>query len=154
MFRAAALLLGLVCLWVLSVQRWQTWQDLALALGAALLCTLVALRAGPAPAEFARAPFVLFAAFRRAFANLRGALSVLHASVARRSAIRPSLLRLRTRTKGAERAGFASAVSVTPGFVVVDADEESLLIHTLHEAESDAAHLSRLEGALSPGSSS
>jgi multicomponent Na+:H+ antiporter subunit E len=145
MLHAAAMLLGLCILWLLSTQRFTSAQDVALAALAASACVLAAARAGGVGSAFARAPRALLTIVSRAGAVLGGSVATMRAAVAADVTLKPALVRVRTRGRGAERAAFADMLSATPGMVVVETDPDGLLVHVMNEDSIDAADLGRLE---------
>lgn len=146
MLHAAAMLIGLFALWLLSTQLWSAPRDLAIAAGAALACVLVAARFGGVRSAFARAPQFATLAAGRAGAVIVGALSTVRASLAADVTLRPALVRVKTRATGAfTRGAFADMISAVPGAVVVESDPESLLVHVIDEDAVGAEELGRLE---------
>jgi len=140
---------GLAVLWIASTQRVSSPQDWAIALGASLVCVLVALRFGGATSAFARAPRLLALSVARAGAVTRGALTTLRAAISADVKMSPALVRVRTRADRADdRAAFANMISATPGMVVVDSDADGLLVHVINEDAIDAADLGRLEAGV------
>ncbi|MEQ1489367.1 MAG: Na+/H+ antiporter subunit E [Terricaulis sp.] len=149
MLHAAAMFVGLAVLWIASTQRVSSPQDWAIALGASLVCVLVALRFGGATSAFARAPRLLALSVARAGAVTRGALTTLRAAISADVKMSPALVRVRTRADRADdRAAFANMISATPGMVVVDSDADGLLVHVINEDAIDAADLGRLEAGV------
>ncbi|WP_395645355.1 Na+/H+ antiporter subunit E [Terricaulis sp.] len=146
MLHAAAMLVGLFVLWLLSVQAWSTPEDFAVAAGAALACTLVALRFAGGGHAFARGPQFALLIAGRARNVIAGALSAVRAALAADVTLRPALVRVKTSANGAfARAALADMISATPGSMVVDSDSESLLVHVIDEDAVDAESLGRLE---------
>jgi multisubunit Na+/H+ antiporter MnhE subunit len=126
MLHAAAMLCGLVVLWMLAAGRVTSPQDWMIAGVVALACVVVAVRFGGASRAFTRAPRLL--------------------------ALNVALVRVRSRTQSvAERAAFANMISATPGMAVVDADVDGLLVHVINEDAIDAADLGRLESMVGGG---
>jgi len=144
MLHAAAMLLGLCILWLLATQRFSSG-DIAVAIAAGAVCTLLALRLGGVSPTFWRAPRALFTVLVRAGAVARGALSTLRAALAADITIKPALVRVRTLGRGPERAAFADMLGATPGMAVVESDADGLLVHVMNEDAIDAADLGRLE---------
>ncbi|MCX7356585.1 MAG: Na+/H+ antiporter subunit E [Alphaproteobacteria bacterium] len=152
MLHAATMFVGLAVLWIAATQRVSSPQDWAIALGASLVCVLVALRFGGATGAFARAPRLLVLSLARASAVLRGALATLRAAISADVKLKPALVRLRTRAERADdRAAFANMISATPGMVVVDSDADGLLVHVADEDAIDATDLGRLEAGVIGG---
>jgi len=145
MLHAAAMLLGLCLLWLLTTQRFNTIEDFAIAGAAALMCTLIAMRVGGVGAAFARAPRALLTMASHTGAVLRGSLATLRAGLAADVTLTPTLVHIRTRGRGAERAAFAHMLSATPGLAVVETDPAGFLVHVINEDEIDAEELARLE---------
>lgn len=148
MFEAAAMLTGLWVLWLLLTQQWSGAEQLAYGAVAALACVVAAARfsrlrgAGP----FSRALPLLVFAISRAGAVARGAGATVRAAIAADVTLRPALVRVKTRpASDAARAAFASLLSATPGMVVVDADDASMLAHVLHEDAIEPSALVALE---------
>jgi multisubunit Na+/H+ antiporter MnhE subunit len=146
MLHAAAMLLGLCILWLLATQRLSSVEDIAAAVAAAALCTLIAARTTGLSRAFARAPRALVTVCARAGAVLRGAVTTIRTALAADISIKPALVRVRTRGRGPERAAFADMLSATPGMAVVETDPEGLFVHVMNEDAIDAADLGRLEG--------
>ncbi len=149
MLHAAAMFVGLTLLWIAVTQRVSSPQDWAIALGASLVCVLVAMRFGGATAAFARAPRLLALSAARAGAVTSGALATLRAAISADVKLNPALVRVRTRAdEPDDRAAFANMISATPGMVVVNADADGLLVHVADEDGIDAADLGRLEAGV------
>jgi len=152
MLHAAALLGGLLVLWILVTHRASSPQDWVIAGAAALACVLVALRFGGSSRAFARAPRLFALNIARAGAVVRGTLSTLRAAVSADVTMKPTLVRVRSRARGvAERASFANMISATPGMAVVETDADGLLVHVINEDAIDAADLGRLEDMVVDG---
>ena len=145
MLHAAAMLLGLCILWLLATQRLGSAQDIALAVFVGACCVAVAWRAGGIGDAFVRAPRALLTVASRAGAVLAGGVATMRAAVAADVTIKPALVRIRTRGRGADRAAFADLLSATPGMAVVETDADGLLVHVMDEDAIDAADLGRLE---------
>ena len=145
MLHAAAMLLGLCVLWLLATQRFHSIADIAIAIGAAALCVLVAARTSGIGRAFARAPWAFSTAVARTGAVLGGCLATMRAGLAPDMPIKPALVHVRTRGRGPERAAFADMLSATPGLAVVDTDPDGLLVHVMNEDAIDAAELGQLE---------
>jgi multisubunit Na+/H+ antiporter MnhE subunit len=145
MLHAAAMLLGLCLLWLLTTERFNTLEDFAVAAAAALACTLIAARLGGVGAAFARAPRALLTVASHAGAVLRGSLATLRAGLAADVTLAPTLVHIRTRGRGGERAAFADMLSATPGMAVVETDPAGFLVHVINEDDIDAVELARLE---------
>lgn len=152
MLHAAAMFVGLAVLWIAVTQRASSPQDWAIALGASLVCVLLAMRFGGATAAFARAPRLLALSVARAGAVTSGALATLRAAISADVKLNPALVRVRTRAdQPDDRAAFANMISATPGMVVVNADADGLLVHVADEDAIDAADLGRLEAGVVGG---
>lgn len=153
MLHAAAMLLGLTLVWILATQRFFGVEAIAIALGAVVVCILLAWRMGMGGA-FARAPRSALAFVARSGAVFTGALGTMRAAIAADVTLRPALIRIKTRGTGAERAAFASLLSAAPGMVVVDTDADGFLAHVMDEDAVDAGdlgHLERVAGAQAEG---
>lgn len=149
MLHAAAMLCGLVVLWMLAAGRVTSPQDWMIAGVVALACVVVAVRFGGATRAFTRAPRLLALNVARAGAVVRGTLATLRAAVSADVTMKPALVRVRSRAQGvAERASFANMITATPGMAVVDADADGLLVHVINEDAIDAADLGRLESMV------
>jgi multisubunit Na+/H+ antiporter MnhE subunit len=152
MLHAAAMLCGLAVLWILVTQRATSPQDWAIALIASVVCVAVALRFGGASRAYARAPRLLVLTAVRAGAVMRGALSTLRAALSADVTMKPTLVRVRSRTEnGTEQASLANMISATPGMAVVETDADGLLVHVINEDAIDAADLGRLEDLVIGG---
>lgn len=153
MIEAAAMLAGLWALWLLLTQQWRDPEEFAMAAGAALLCTLIALLAGVRGiGAFARAPQLIVLALGRSGDVFASAMSTVRAAIAADVTLRPALVRLKTRpASDTARAAFASFISSAPGAVVADADENGLLVHVLDEEDVEASALVTLEGRVIHG---
>jgi multisubunit Na+/H+ antiporter MnhE subunit len=145
---AAALALGLILFWA-GWAPWPLTSGWALAGGvsvALVMALSIAMRITDREgAPYLRLPklIALRAAGLGRVAN--GAADVARRSLAGDAKLHPALVRFRTRTKaGASRAAFANALAA-PGAVVVEADEESLLVHVLIEDDADEKELRELE---------
>lgn len=152
MLHAAAMLCGLVVLWMLATQHATSPQDWAIAGVASLLCVAVALRFGGVSRAYGRALRLVTLNVARAGAVVRGTLSTLRAAVSANVTMKPTLVRVRSRAQSvAERASFANMISATPGMAVVETDAEGMLVHVLNEDAIDAADLGRLEDMVVGG---
>lgn len=152
MLHAAAMLFGLVILWMLVTQNVTSPQDWAIALAAAVACVAVGMRFGGVSSAFSRAPRLLVLNASRLNAIVRGALTTLRAAASADVTIKPTLVRVRSRAQTvAERASFANMISATPGMAVVDTDADGLLVHVINEDEIDAVDLGRLEDMVVGG---
>jgi len=145
MLHAAAMFLGLCVVWLLATQRFETIDDVGVAVIVALVCTAIGMRAAGVSAAFARAPRAIYTVFARLGSVLTGAGATVRAAVAADVTLKPALVRVRTRGQGAERAAFADMLSATPGMAVVETDADGLLVHVMDEDSIDAADLGRLE---------
>lgn len=152
MLHAAAMLCGLVLLWMLSTQAWSSPQAWVIAVGASLFAVVVALRlGGPSPA-FSRAPKLLLAVLARSGAVVRGALSTMRRAVSADVTLNPALVRVKMRApRAVERASFAHMLTATPGMAVVETDADGLLLHVMNEDKIDTAELGRIEQAVVSG---
>ncbi len=150
MLHAAAMLAGLFVLALLHTQLWGpgAW---AVSFAMALVCVVVAARfGGIASNAFAATPQVLLLRASRVPAMLRGAISVLRASIAADVTLHPALVRVRTnRVGGLAKAALADAISLAPGSIVVHSDAEALLVHVTAEDSADVAALSSIEADAS-----
>ncbi|MEZ5960216.1 MAG: Na+/H+ antiporter subunit E [Hyphomonadaceae bacterium] len=146
MLHAAAMLCGLAVLWMLATQRASSPQDWAIAAAATLVCVAVAMRFGGVSRAFSRLPRLVTLNVTRLAAVVRGTFATLRAAVSADVTMKPTLVRVKTRSQGvAEGASFANMISATPGMVVVNADGDGLLVHVLNEDAIDGADLGRLE---------
>jgi len=146
MLHAAAMLLGLAILWFLATLRFGGALELAGAACAVLACVALSARAGGLGA-FARAPRLAWTFVLRAGSVLHGALATIRAAIAADVSLKPALIRIRTRSRGADRAVMAGLLSTTPGMVLVDSDPEGFLAHVMNEDSVDAGDLGALESA-------
>ena len=152
MLHAAAMLCGLILLWMLNTQAWSSPQAWAIAAGASLFSVLIALRLGGASPAFARAPGLLLLVVARCGAVVRGALSTMRRAVSADVTLNPALVRVKMRApRAVERASFAHTITATPGMAVVETDADGLLLHVMNEDKIDAAELGRLEQAVVSG---
>jgi multisubunit Na+/H+ antiporter MnhE subunit len=146
MLHAAAMLTGLILLWLALTQRASTPVDIAIAAAAALAALMVAWRFGGIGRGYARAPRLLLLRLSRAGAVAQGALTTLRNAIAADVSLTPALVRVKSRVTGAgARAVLAEMISAAPGEVVVEADAEGLLLHVNDEDAVDAAALGQLE---------
>jgi multisubunit Na+/H+ antiporter MnhE subunit len=149
MLHAAAMLCGLILLWMLSTQAWSSPQDWAIAAGVGFCCLAIALRFGGASTAYARAPQLLLLGATRAGAAIGGALSMIRRAASADVTIHPALVRVKTRARRAhERASFAHMLSATPGMTVVETDADGVLLHVMDENRIDAGDLGRLEQSV------
>jgi multicomponent Na+:H+ antiporter subunit E len=66
--------------------------------------------------------------------------------LAGRGAISPTLVRFRTQTPpGFARMVFANSITLTPGTVTVEVEDDALLVHALDERAVTAESLARME---------
>ena len=152
MLHAAAMLCGLVILWMLATQHASSPQDWAIAGAAAVACVAGGVRCGGASRAFSRAPRLFALNVTRAGAMLRGTLMTLRAAASADVTMKPTLVRVRSRASSvAERASFANMISATPGMAVVESDADGLLVHVIDEDAIDAADLGRLEDMVVGG---
>lgn len=155
MLHAAALLTGLIFLWLMLTQRASSPQDWALAAAAALACVAIAARFGGVTNAFARGPRLLALNVARAGAVVRGALATMRAAVSANVTMKPALVRVRSRAdRAAERASLANLISATPGMAVVETEPDGLLVHVIDEDGIDANDLGRLEQRIIGGGGS
>jgi len=145
MLHAAAMLFGLSILWLIAAGGFSRAEDGLVAVGAALVCVLLAWRAGCLGGAFSHAPRALYAAAVRSASVVSGAVKTIRAALAADITLQPALVRIKTRGRGAERVAFADLLSATPGRVVVETDPEGFLVHVMNEDAVDAAELGRLE---------
>lgn len=148
--RAAALLAGLVGLWIILYSAAPLrLQDVITGGGVALAIVLVTARLGGVDADSVphfRLLRLSLLHLRRAWPELRGAGGVVRRAIAADVNMRPALVRVRTRPQSnASRATFVQFVSAHPGGLVIDVDNESVLAHVLHEDGLDGPALARLE---------
>lgn len=150
MLHAAAMLLGLFVLWLLSTQAWSTPQDLAIAAVAALACAAFAARFGGLTRNpFGRAPQFAMLVLGRAGAVMSGALVTIRAALAGDVTLKPALVRVKMRaSRPLARAAFADMISAVPGAVVVESDVDGLLVHVIDEDGVDARDLGALEARV------
>jgi multisubunit Na+/H+ antiporter MnhE subunit len=149
MLHAAAMLLGLILIWLALTQRAVAPLDWALAGLVALAALLIAWRFGGLGRGFARTPQVLVLGASRANAIWRGAVGTVRAAIAADVTLQPALVRVKSRVTGAEaRAMLADMISAAPGQVVVEADADGLLLHVIDEEAVDAAALGALEAQV------
>lgn len=151
MLHAAAMLTGLFALWLLLTQRWDTPVDFAIAGGAALMCVAFASRFGGLGrgGPFARAPQTLAMLAERAGAVVRGAMSIVRASIAADVTLKPALVRVKWRTPDeAARVAFADMINAAPGAVVVETEPDGVLVHVVNEDALDATEFARLESRV------
>jgi multisubunit Na+/H+ antiporter MnhE subunit len=152
MLHAAAILFGLIVLWMLSTQAWGSPQEWAIAAGVSVACVLVVLRFGGASTAYLRAPHLLWLRLSRIGAAVRGALATIRRALSADVTLDPALVRVKLRApRSKDRASFAHALSATPGMTVVETDADGLLLHVIDEHNIDAAELGRLEQALVGG---
>jgi multicomponent Na+:H+ antiporter subunit E len=82
---------------------------------------------------------------------LMGQIAIANAGAARRilagrGAISPTLVRFRTQTPpGFARMVFANSITLTPGTVTVEVEDDALLVHALDERAVTAEGLARME---------
>lgn len=146
MLHAAAMLTGISLLWLLVMQPGLSPQGLVGGICVGLACVALGARLGGVTSAFARAPFLAIPALVRLGVVLQGAISTVRAAVAADIALKPALVRLKTRVKGMEAtAALAAMISASPGMVAVETDAEGLLVHVIDEDAVDAADLGRLE---------
>lgn len=149
MLHAAAMLGATALIWMTLTQRWSSPQDWLIAGVVGLACTVFAWRFGGATSAFARSPRLVMANLARAPAVLRGGLATLRSAISADVAIKPALVRIKTRSsRSAEIASFAAMLSAAPGAVVVASDDEGLLVHVLNEDQIDASELGRIERSV------
>jgi multicomponent Na+:H+ antiporter subunit E len=99
-------------------------------------------------APYLRAPGISLLLAARAPASLSGAIRL--SALLSRSDMRlyPALARFKLRGSGQAAQGvLAHAVSLEPGLVAVDCDEDSLLIHALVEDDADETDIASIERA-------
>lgn len=148
MLHAAAMLCGLVVLWMLASQHWSSPQAWLIAAGASFACVVVAARFGGVGDGFWRAPRSMIVTLWRAGAVMRGAVATIRKALSADVTLNPALVRVRTRmTRSADRAAFAGLLTATPGMAVVETDADGFLMHVIDEDSIDADDLGRLERA-------
>lgn len=148
MLHAAAMLGGLVVLWMLASQHWSSPQAWLIAAAAGFACVVVAARLGGVSDSFWRAPRSMIVALWRAGAVMRGAVATIRKALSADVTLNPALVRVRTRVaRSSDRAAFASVLTMTPGMAVVETDAEGFLMHVIDEDSVDADELGRLERA-------
>jgi multicomponent Na+:H+ antiporter subunit E len=146
---AAALITGLAALWLaLSPGAFSTgW----LVCGAAAIVVALVLawrmrlldREG---APYLSAPGVALLLLRRLPAIVGANLGAIGAALAFNPKLQPALIRLKTRAgDGLARATFVNTLGLTPGLLVVECSEDSVLIHALVEDDADEEELRALE---------
>lgn len=154
MLHTAAMLGGLVVLWMLGAQQWSSPQAWLIAAAAAVACIAMGARLGGVSRAFWRAPRSGVVALSRVGAVMRGSLSTIRKAVSADVALNPALVRIKTRAGAThERAAFAGLITATPGTAVVETDADGFLIHVIDEDDIDADELGRLERAAGGGGS-
>jgi multisubunit Na+/H+ antiporter MnhE subunit len=149
MLHAAAMLTGLFLIWLALTSRGFSLVELGVAAGVAFTCLLVAWRFGGVGRGFARAPILIVLRGSRAGAVVRGAVQTVRAALAADVALKPALVRVKSRVTGqGARAALAEMISAAPGQVVVEADADGLLLHVNDEDGVDAAELGALEARV------
>jgi len=149
MLHAAAMLTGLLAVWLLWTQRWSGPVEIGVAIGAAALCVMFLLRFGGISSVFARMPVLLMAGVAHAGAVLRGAVRTIRAALAADVTLNPALVRVRTRVASAEgRAALANLITAEPGLAVVEIDADGLLVHVMEEDAVDTRDMGRTEARM------
>ncbi len=144
MLHAAAMFIGLALVAALLAPG-QLWIILASA-GGGLAASIWLGGVTPAPLRLpAMAPLLL----RRLGANLGGAIATARAALAGDVALKPALVRLRTRLRDPSAlAALAGMISAAPGANVVETDADGLLVHVLNEDVMEADALAALEARM------
>lgn len=147
MLHAAAMLIGLLAIWLLYGSN--APPELALAFGASTVCVLIAWRFGGFDRGFMQAPARFGLGLARVGAVVRGALITMRAAMAADVTLAPALVRVKTRASSVgARAAIADMISAAPGMVVVESDDDGFLVHVTHEDAVDASDLGRLEARV------
>lgn len=85
----------------------------------------------------------------RAPAVLRGAAGTLRAAASADVTLRPALVQVRTRAEDDFTLGaLVCAMSAAPAAVVVDAGDDSILVHVIAEDDESAAELDAIEATV------
>lgn len=89
-------------------------------------------------APYFRLPGLGVFALSRLGGAVRSHLALMRSALSIDSGFSPALVRLKTR-RGDDlaRAAYANALALGPGFLTVECDEDSLLVHALVEADAD-----------------
>lgn len=146
---AAALIAGAAAFW-LALSPAPFGLDGLLAGGIAILLVVAASwRLGLLDREgapYLRAPWLGVFLVRRAPDSLSGAVRLSVALSRADMRLYPALARFKLRAGGpAAQGALAHAVSLEPGLLAVDCDEDSMLVHALVEDDADETELARLE---------
>ena len=153
MINAAAMLAGLLLVWLLLVGRFQGVEAFAWAGAASLLCVIAAARLGAVGGRgaYGAALQLVRLSIGRAGAVMSGAGFTLRAALGLKPAA-PALVLVRTRPSSAfARATLCNLISAAPGATVIESDSAGLLVHVLDEERVDGASLSALEGRVIGG---
>jgi multisubunit Na+/H+ antiporter MnhE subunit len=150
MLHAAATSIGLWLVWLLLAQRWTSGLDLGFGVAVAVCCALLGARfGGVARGAVASTPSLALLALARAPAMLRGSVATVRAAIAADVSLKPALVLIKPRPASEEaRAALATMMSLAPGAVVVEADDEGLLAHVLDEDAVDAVRVGALEAGV------
>lgn len=151
MLHAAAMAGALIVIWLAATQRASSPQDWAVAAGVALLCVMFAARFGGLSDAFARTPRLAAVYLTRAGAVGNGVASTLRAAISADVVMNPTLVRIRSRARSADRASFAALITASPGTAVVSEDADGLLVHVIDEGAIDPIDLARIEQSVASG---
>lgn len=149
MLHAAAMLIGLFSIALLLLQRWSA-TDIAAIAAVALASTIVAVRLGGwARTPFSAAPQFIVLTGSRLSAALAGAFKIVRAAVAADVTLQPALVRVKTRSSNRNtQAALVGLISIAPGMLAVENDEDGVLVHVTDEAEAERGDLPRVEGRV------
>ncbi|MEZ5995998.1 MAG: Na+/H+ antiporter subunit E [Hyphomonadaceae bacterium] len=146
MLQAATMLLALFGIWMVAAPQAGVAPSMAVAGAASVMSVLVALRFGGVGGAFVRAPLGIAARVRGAGSAIRGVLATLRSALAADVTLAPALVKVKSENPiGPEGRAFASALASAPGFVVVEAGEDGILVHVLDEDRLDPVELGRIE---------
>lgn len=150
---AAALIAGAAAFWLALSPAPFSLDGLFAGAIAVLVATAAAWRLGLLDREgapYLRAPGLTLFLAGRAPASLGGALRLAVALSRGDMRLYPALARFKLRRGGpASQGALAHAVTLEPGLIAVDCDEDSLLVHALVEDDTDETELAALErGAM------
>jgi multicomponent Na+:H+ antiporter subunit E len=148
---AAALIAGAAAFWLALSPAPFSLDGLLAGAAAILLVGVACWRLGLLDREgapYLRAPGLAMFMLARAPASLGGALRLAAALSRADMRLYPALARFKLRSGGAASQGaLANAVTLEPGLLAVDCDEDSLLVHALVEDDCDETELAALERA-------
>ena len=136
MLHAAAMVVLFCSLWLLWTLQWQSWDQVAVGLIAALISIAFGLRAAPASVAVSQAPKKVSAWLDKFQPATAGVLDLVRVVLG--ASPRPALLQLKRRGEGASLAMHWGAM---PGVVHVESDEESFLFHVMTEEKHEAMML-------------